>query len=173
MKIIFLSLIVCMKPLGGKTSYCILICELNDVVILTSQFVLLSTSLFPFGWALMSAWGTAAVEGAEPADVEVAERWCSREGGIWWCLEWRGVPTISIEWQFSREGWVRGSSTLSAVDARSTGQSRSSNKQDTQRVFRIPHTAALGMLLAHLGLSPAQYERVVHEDGKTHVVNCL
>lgn len=25
------------------------------------------------------------------------------------------------------------------------------------------------MLLAHLGLSPAQYERVVHEDGKTHV----
>ena len=45
--------------------------------------------------------------------------------------------------------------------------------QDTQRVFRIPHTAVLGMLLAHLGLSPAQYERVVHEDGKTHVVNCL
>ena len=40
-------------------------------------------------------------------------------------------------------------------------------------MFRIPHTAVLGMLLAHLGLSPAQYERVVHEDGKTHVVNCL
>ena len=36
-------------------------------------------------------------------------------------------------------------------------------------MFRIPHTAALGMLLAHLGLSPAQYERVVHEDGKIHV----
>ena len=81
-KIIFLSLIVCIKPLGGKTSYCILTCELNDVVILTSLFVLLSTSLFPFGWALMSAWGTAASEGAEPADVEAAERRCSREGGI-------------------------------------------------------------------------------------------
>ncbi|XBI33965.1 hypothetical protein VPH35_119825 [Triticum aestivum] len=46
-------------------------------------------------------------------------------------------------------------STLSAVAARSTGQSRSSSKQDTQRVFRIPHTTILGMLLAHLGLSPA------------------
>jgi len=67
-------------PLGGKTSYCILTCELNDVVILTSLFVLLSTSLFPFGWALMLAWGTAAAEGAEPADVEAVERRCSLEG---------------------------------------------------------------------------------------------
>ncbi|XBI43946.1 hypothetical protein VPH35_108659 [Triticum aestivum] len=61
-------------------------------------------------------------------------------------------------------------STLSGVASRSTSQSRSSSKQ---RVFRIPHTAVLGMLLAHLGLSPAQCERVVHEDVKTHVVNCL
>jgi len=36
-------------------------------------------------------------------------------------------------------------------------------------VFRIPHRAVLDMLLAHLGLSPAQYERVVHEDGKIRV----
>ena len=41
--------------------------------------------------------------------------------------------------------------------------------QDTQQVFRIPHRAVLDMLLAHLGLSPAQYEHVVHEDDKIHV----
>ena len=64
-----------------KDLFCVLTCELNDVVILTLLFVLLST-LFPFGWALMSAWGTAAAEGAEPADVEAAEWRCSREGEI-------------------------------------------------------------------------------------------
>jgi len=41
--------------------------------------------------------------------------------------------------------------------------------QDTQRVFRIPHRTVLDMLLAHLGLSLAQYERVVHVDGKIRV----
>jgi len=41
--------------------------------------------------------------------------------------------------------------------------------QDTQRVFRIPHRTILDSLLAHLGLSPAQYERVVHDDEKIRV----
>ena len=40
---------------------------------------------------------------------------------------------------------------------------------ETQRVFRIPHRTVLDSLLAHLELSPDEYERVVHEDGKIHV----
>ena len=38
-----------------KDLFCVLTCELNDVVILTLLFVLLSDSLFPFGWTLTSA----------------------------------------------------------------------------------------------------------------------
>ena len=36
-------------------------------------------------------------------------------------------------------------------------------------MFRIPHRMVLDSLLAHLGLSPAGCERVVHEDGKIRV----
>ena len=36
-------------------------------------------------------------------------------------------------------------------------------------MFRIPHRTVLDSLLAHLGLSPAQYKRVVHEEGKIRV----
>eukprot|EP00494_Astrolonche_serrata_P002631 UN02637 len=57
----------------------------------------------------------------------------------------------------------------------SPGSSGSTNSclrtlaQETQRVFRIPHRTVLDSLLAHLELSPDEYERVVHEDGKIHV----
>ena len=45
--------------------------------------------------------------------------------------------------------------------------------QDTQQVFRIPHRTVLDSLLAHLGLSQAQYDRVVHEDGTIHAVSTV
>ena len=34
---------------------------------------------------------------------------------------------------------------------------------------RIPHKTVLDCLLAHLGLSPAQYKRVIHDEGKIRV----
>lgn len=48
--------------------------------------------------------------------------------------------------------------------AASTNNNLRALAQDVQRVFRIPHKVILDMLLANLGLNPAQYECAIHDD---------